>query len=163
MQILGLYNPRNILKTLEELRNTQLFLPIILILERDYFTPDSDHITIFPTFYSIDRRATIHQELAQCFCKDQTSYMVAKANSVLALSIFLTDSSDIPSISALAKVMAVCFPRIDWINLSFKRRCDIVSFSVVDDYIRTLKYKRIIFSQYMRLKKSFLFSLIWMG
>ena len=146
LQILGLYSPRNILKTLNELRDAQLFLPIILTLERDIFTPDSDHISIFPTFYSVDRRATIHQVLAQSFCKDQGNYyLVARSNNVRELSIYLIDYSDLPSISALVNVMAVSFPRIDWLNLWFERRCDIVSF-FVDDFITALESKRYKFS-----------------
>ena len=116
------------------MRNTQLILPIILTLERDIFTPDSDHISIFPTFYSADRRDTIHQVLVQYFHKDEANYMVTNEHNVRELSIFLTDSSDLPTISALVNVMAVCFPQIDWLNLWFERRCDIVSFFFVNDY-----------------------------
>ena len=54
--------------------------------------------------------------------------MVAKADSVRELSIYLIDSSDLPSIYALAKDMAVSFPEINWLYLRFERRCDIVSF-----------------------------------
>ena len=131
MQILGLYTPggpRNILKTLKELHNAQLFFPIVLALDRESFTPYPDHISIFPLFYSVDRRATIHQVLAQSFGKDQGNYMVAKADNVRWLSIYLIDSSDMPSISALAKNMAVSFPQIGCLNLCFGRRCTIVSF-----------------------------------
>jgi hypothetical protein len=74
LQILGLYFQRNILKTLKELSNAQLFLPIVLTLEWDTFTSDSVHISIFPTFYFVDRRATIHQVLAPSFCKDQGNH-----------------------------------------------------------------------------------------
>ena len=94
-----------------------------------------DHITIFPAFYSVDR-ATIHQVLALSFCKDQGSYMARKADNIMELSIYLIDSSDMPSIYALAKNMAVSFPRIIVLNLWFERQCEIVSFllSTVDDY-----------------------------
>jgi hypothetical protein len=135
LQILGLYSPggtRSILKTLKELHDAQLFFPIVLTLQRESFTPYPDHISIFPAFYSVDRRATIHQLLAQSLCKDQGQYMVANPNDVRELSIYLVDSSDMPSISesALAKNMAVSFPQIDYLNLCFERRleCDIVSF-----------------------------------
>jgi hypothetical protein len=138
LQILGVYYPgsaRHILKTLKELHDAQLFLPIVLTLDREGFTPGPDHISIFPAFYSVDRRATIPQVLAQSFCKDQGNYMLAKAGSVRELSIYLIDSSDMPSISALAKGMAVSFPQIAWLNLYFERRCEIVSFLLtVDDY-----------------------------
>jgi hypothetical protein len=141
LQILGLYTPggaRSILKTLKEFYNAQLFFPIVLILEREDFSPRPDHITIFPAFYSVDRCATMHQLLAQSLCKDQGSYMVANPNNFFTLSIYLIDSSDMPSISALAKNMAVSFPQICYLNLYFERRCDIVSFLfVIDDYNRT--------------------------
>ena len=63
--------------------------------------------------------------------------MVANPNNILELSIYLIDSSDITSISALAKNMAVSFPRIGYINLCFEHQCDIVSFLIViGDYDR---------------------------
>ena len=108
LQILGLYTPsgpRNILKTLKELHNAQLFFPIVLALDRESFTPYPDHISIFPLFYSVDHRATIHQVLAQSFGKDQGNYMVAKADNVRWLSIYLIDSSDMPSISAVVYIL----------------------------------------------------------
>ena len=141
MQILGIYLPRGpriILKTLKELHNAQSSFPIVLTLERESFTPGPDHISIFPAFHSVDRRATIHQVLAQSFCKDQGNYMVAKTDNISELSIYLIDSSDMPSISALAKDMAVSFPQIDSLNLYFERRCEIVSFLLtIDEYNNT--------------------------
>ena len=133
LQILGLYDgaPRDVVKTLKEFHNAQLLSPIVLTLERESFTPDPDHISIFPPFYSVDRCATIHQLLAQSFCKDQGSYMVANPNNVRELSIYLVDSSDILSISALAKNMAVSFPQIGCLNLCFECQCDIVSVLIV--------------------------------
>jgi hypothetical protein len=83
-------------------------------------------------FYSVDRRTTvtISQVLTQSFCKDnlKSKYMLAQAERVRKLSIYLIDSSDMPSIYALAKDMAVSFPRIGWLDLWFERRCEIVSF-----------------------------------
>ena len=130
---------RHILKSLKELHNNaELFLPIVLMLERESFTPYPDHISIFPAFYSFDRCATIHQVLVQSFCKDQGDYMVASADNVRELSFYLFDSSDIPLISVLAKNMAVSFPHIGNLNLCFERRCEIVSFLLtIDDYNRT--------------------------
>ena len=133
LQILGLYTrrprktPKNILKTLKELHNTQSFLPIVLTLENGSFSAVPDHISIFPAFYSVDRRATIPQAVAQSFCKHQASYMVAEAD-VRELSIYLIDRSDVSSISALAKELAVNFPQIIWLNLCFEHRYEIVSF-----------------------------------
>jgi hypothetical protein len=95
------------------------------------------HIDIFPSLYSVDRRATIRQVLAQSFCKDQGNCKVTKADDMTKLSIYLIDDSDIQSIYALAKDVAVSFPRIDRLNLLFKRRCEIVSFLLtVDVYNR---------------------------
>ena len=131
LQILGIYSPdipRNILKTLRKFQNAQIICPIVLGLERESFTPHSNHISIFPSFYSVDRRATIHQVLTRSFCKDQGYYMVAKAHNITELSIYLVDTSDMPSISVLAKNMAVSFPQIGFLNLCFERRCQIVSF-----------------------------------
>ena len=53
--------------------------------------------------------------------------MIAKADNITQLSIYLIDSSDMSSINELAKDMAVSFPRIDWLNLWFERRCEFVS------------------------------------
>ena len=140
MQILGFYAPigsENVLKALKELHNAQIFLPIVLTLERASFVSVCDHISIFPAFYSVDRRAIIHQVLAQSFHNDIGVYMLAKADRVRELSIYLIDSSEIPSIYGLAKDMAVSFPQVGWINLWFERRCEIVSsFLTVDDYDR---------------------------
>ena len=64
--------------------------------------------------------------------------MVAKADSVRELSIYLIDSSDLPSISALAKNMAVSFPRIRYLHFEFEHRCEIVSLLfTIYDYNRT--------------------------
>jgi hypothetical protein len=64
--------------------------------------------------------------------------MVVNADNVHELSIYLIDSSDMPSIYTLARNMVVSFPQIGYLNLCFERRCEIVSFSfTVDDYNRT--------------------------
>ena len=64
--------------------------------------------------------------------------MVIKADNAIHLSIYMIDSSDLPSVYALAKDMAEIFPRIRWIYLWFERGCEIVSFLLtVDDYNRT--------------------------
>jgi hypothetical protein len=124
LQILGICSSRipiTILNTLKELHNAQLFPPIVLIF-------DANAICIFPAFCSVDRYATISQVLAQSFCKDQGNFVAKlQAQNIRGLSIYLTDSSDIPSIRALAKDMAASFPQIRWLNLRFERRCEIVS------------------------------------
>ena len=139
LQILGLYAPKvpgDTLKTLRELHNAQLFLPIVLTLQRESFISVPDHISIFPAYCSVDRRATIHQALAQSLCQDRGSYMVADTDSVHELSIYLIDSSDMSSTYALAKNMAVSFPQVGWINLWFERQYEmIVSFLLtVNEY-----------------------------
>ena len=117
------------------MHNAQLFLPIILTLGSEDGTRFYHHVGIFPAFYSVDRRATIPQVLAQSFCKDQGDFMPAKAENIFHLSIYLTDSSDMPSIYALAKDMVVSFPQIARFDLWFERRCEIVSFLLtIDDY-----------------------------
>ena len=52
---------------------------------------------IFPTFYSGNRRASILQVLAQSFRKDRDNDMLF----IPELSIFLIDSSDLPSTMTL--------------------------------------------------------------
>ena len=52
--------------------------------------------------------------------------MVAKADNISQLSIYLIDSSDIPSIHGFAK-------DIIWFNLWFEGRCEIVSFLLTVD------------------------------
>ena len=137
MQIIGLYysgSRGSILRTLKELHNAQLFLPIIFTLGCGT-TEFYHHVSIFPVFYSVDRRATIPQVLAQSFCKDQGDFMPAKAENIGWLSIYLIDSSDMPSIYALAKDMVVSFPEIGQIDMWFERRCEIMSFLLtMDDY-----------------------------
>ena len=97
------------------------------MLDRVRFSSVPDHIRIFPGFYSIDRRATIPQVLVESFCKEEGEYMVTKAENVTQLSIYMIDSSDMPSVYALSKDLAEIFPRITQINLSFERRSLIVS------------------------------------
>jgi hypothetical protein len=138
LQILGLLttgsgNPRNILKTLQELHNAQLFTPIVFTLERRRYTA---RIGIFPA--SVNRRATIPHELAQSFSKGNGTVDPRVATGFFELTIYLIDSSDMPSIYELAKDMAVSFPLVKWLNLWFEGRCEIVSFLLtVDDYNRT--------------------------
>ena len=67
--------------------------------------------------------------------------MIARDYNIHELSIYLryylidSESSDMPSISALAKDMAVSFPQIVWLNLWFERRCEMVNFLLtVGDY-----------------------------
>jgi hypothetical protein len=120
-----------------ELHNAQLFLPIVVTLERQGISPIPFHISIFPAFYSVDRRATIPKVLAQSFYEDQGKFIFADGDLVYELSIYLIDSSDISSICALGKDMAASFPRVIWLNLWFERQCEIVSFLLaVDDYNR---------------------------
>ena len=131
LQILGIYTngkQRIILNTLKVFHDAQLSLPIVLTLDRESFVAVADHIGIFPAFYSVDRCTTIRQILAESLCNDQGHYMVAKADNITQLSIYLIDSSDMPFIKTLVKDMTVSFPRIDWLNLWFERRCEIVSF-----------------------------------
>lgn len=118
-----------ILKTLIELHDAQSYIPMIVSMERKDSSLIPSHIYIFPAFYSFDRCVTIPQVLAQTFSKDHDD---AAAEDVFELSIYMTDSSDLPSIRAIAKEMAVTFPQICWLNLMFKTRCDIVSSFLVD-------------------------------
>jgi len=137
LQILGSYSPggaSHIPKILRELDNAQLFLPIVLTMERESFTPYTDHICIFPAFYSADRCATMHQVLAQSFSKDQGNYMDANVDNIRELDIYLIDSSDMPSITALAKNMAVTFPNIGYVNLCFEHRCEIPSEEIKEKF-----------------------------
>ena len=107
---------RNILKTLKELHNAQLFFPIVFTLDSAVL----GHISIFPAFYSVNRQATIPQALTQSLCKSRFD--------IIELSIYLIDSSDMPSTYSLAKDMVVSFPQIAYIKLFFECRCEIVSF-----------------------------------
>jgi hypothetical protein len=161
LQTLGLYvrNPSNILITLKELHDAQLFLPIVFTLQNDGYYSNLYHIGIFPLFYSVDRRGTIPQALAQSLCKDPSDHIRFKAEGVGQLSIYLIDSSDIPSISALAKEMALSFSKIYLLNLFFKHRCRIVSFlltvmTITAPDLNTVYY----FSHHMRLKRGSLSS-----
>ena len=118
------------LSTLKELHDAQLFIPIVLTLQFEGVRFCPNHISIFPSFYSVDRRATIAQALSQSLLKNQANHLSSTPDNFVELSIYLIDSSDImmPSISALAKDMATSFRRIRRLNLSFKHRCGIVSF-----------------------------------
>ena len=133
LKVLGLFThslagslgiPRNILKILSELHDAQLLLPIFFTLDHGhhhYYT-ECEHISIFPAFYSVNQRASIPQVLAQSLKRDRDN----KVAPFRKLSIFLINSSDMPSVYTLAKDMAASFP-FNWLNLCFKFRCEIVS------------------------------------
>ena len=111
MQILVIYGSAfRFLETLKGLWNAQSHLPVVVTLE------SSDGIGIFPAFYSIDRHPTIHQVLAEYFDKDQSYYIFTDAGKVCALSIYLFDACDLPSIQVLTKNMTMTFPKIDTFN-----------------------------------------------
>ena len=59
--------------------------------------------------------------------------MASKVDKIRELSIYLIDRSEISSISALAKDMALTFPQIGCLNLWFERGCEIVSFLLTVD------------------------------
>ena len=158
LQILGLYAPgENLLKTLKHFHDAQLFPPTIFTLDCEFHSV----ITIFPAFYSVDRITTIHQLLAKSFDECQ-SYNDAwdDVNEVNDLSAYLIDCSDMPTIHALAKGIARCFPQIRYIPFNFERRCEIVSFSLTN---RLLLPQLIlsIFSHHMKWRKFYLYFLIW--
>ena len=140
MQIIALNapgGPRNILKTFKELHDAELFFPIIVTFERESSTGLINRISIFPSFYFGDHRATIPLLLAQSFCKDDNNYMFGIAEYVHELFIYLIDPPDMPSIYALVKDTAVTFSQIRYINLFFERLCKIVSFLfTVDNHKR---------------------------
>ena len=143
MQILGLYGPINwinTLKVLKQLHNAQSFLPIVFSLEPNPFQSPNLTISIFPAFYSVDRRATMCKVLTQSFCsKDQGYDIPDLADHINKISIYLVDSSDMPSVSALAKDMTVIFPRINSVKLYFKRRSEVVPVSFL---LTIIKYNR---------------------
>ena len=137
LQILGLYHrdyygsARNILIALKELHDAQLLLPIVFTFRLGYYCNYLTYIPIyvrrfgiFPAFYSVDRFATVSQILAESFRKDQgkDSDVDARADMIFEISIYLIDTSDMPSFYALAKELAVSFHQIVWLNLYFDSR-----------------------------------------
>ena len=135
LQILGIYeyydNEVGFLKTLKRLQNAQLHLPVIVTLESESSNFGSyffiDRISIFPSFYSVDRHPTIHQVLAESFNENYTTRL-ADAVGVSALSIYLVDSCDMPSIYMLTKNLTMTFPKIVELTFWFENPCEIVSF-----------------------------------
>ena len=133
LQILGIYefdnNEDGFLATLQRFQNAQLHLPVVITFGYIYdFYPDFDRITIFPSFYSIDRNPTIQQVLAESFDKYQSSYMSVDAREVSALTIYLVDSCDLPSIHVFTEHITMKSPLIAELNFCFKNQCEIVSF-----------------------------------
>ena len=128
------------LGTLKQLRNAQLHLPVVLTLDYRFYEVECLHrISIFPAFY--DCHSTLHQVLAKSFDIDQdpSSYtMLADACEIDTLSIYLFDSSDLPSVQVLTKNMIMTFPNITSLTFSFENPCEkIVSF--LFDHGRYLK------------------------
>ena len=98
------------------------------------FTMESGDLSIFPGFYAVDRIATISQLLVESLDKEDLI-------RVSQLSIYLVDSSNLSTIHALAKDMAMILPQITKINFSFERRCAIVS--VLIDELMTTPNRRV--------------------
>ena len=120
------------LETLKRLPNTQLHLPVMATLERMRFS-QTYMINIFPAFYSIDRHPTIHRVLYEYFDKDQNYYymhadVTRDVGKVSALSIYLVDTFDLPSIQVLTKNMTMTFPEIGELTFCFENQCEIVRF-----------------------------------
>ena len=125
LQKLGIYEKDlGFLRTLKELQNTQLHLPVVFSLEYHYHGPElPQKISIFPPFY--DCHPSIHQVLAETFGTDQDSY----TRKIDTLSIYLVDSCDLPSIQVLTKNMTMTFPNLTSLTFSFENPCEqIVSF-----------------------------------
>ena len=93
----------------------------------------SNHLYI-ASLYSVDRSATIPQLLAKSFEEDRGYHVSADVDRgyhvdrVYDLSIYLIDSSDMPTVYALTSSMAWSFRRISRLNFWFERQCEIVSF-----------------------------------
>ena len=77
-------------------------------------------------------------------CKDQGDFKVSKANNIVELCIYLIDDSEMPSIYALAKDMVVRFRGVNYLDLWFKRRCEILSFFIIDR-----RYNRVLSKGYI--------------
>jgi len=100
LQILGIYRDEHyeeseFWRILERLQNAQLRLPLVVTLDYRCY-PYLNMISISPAFYSIDRLPTIHQVLAEYFDEDQ-----GYEGEINALSIFLVDFCDMPSLSIM--------------------------------------------------------------
>ena len=93
-------------------------------MKREGYDPALDHISIFPAFYSVDRTTTVHETLIKSLDKDQSRHLNPD------LWVYLTDSSDMPTIHALAKIMARHSPAFWRLSFRFMRPCEIVSFSL---------------------------------
>ena len=129
LQILGICsndNDFNLVETLKVLHNTHSPLPIIFAVGTSDSDSHHEYISIFPTFYSVDRWATMPQLLVESFNKDQGSEMRIEMDRASQLSIYLIDFSDIAAIRGLAKDMATNFSQIFVLLFAFKRPCEIV-------------------------------------
>ena len=118
------------MKTLKQIQNAQLHLPVVVALELDHYA-ELYKISIFPAFCSVDRHPTIHQVLAEYFDEDKTYTLpVVGTGNIYQLSIYLVDSCDMPSIQVLMKNMSVTFPEVSTLTFCFENpcRCKIVSF-----------------------------------
>jgi hypothetical protein len=136
LQIFGTYSYPHY-RLLNALYNAQLpSLPMVIgwtcTNEHSYGVIDS--FTVFPTLYSADCNATNHQILVDFLNKDLTC---AEIDQVSHFALYL-NPSNIPTIHALAKDMAVIFPQIVCLYLNFECQCaseitEIVSFLLTHD------------------------------
>ena len=116
------------MKPLKRFHDAQSSLPIIFTLRRKGVYAVYTHISFFASLYSVDRSASIHQLLVKSFEEDRGYHVSADVDRVYDLSVYLIDPSDMPTVHALTKGMAVSFPCISRLNFWFERRCEIVSF-----------------------------------
>ena len=118
--------------TLKRLQNAQSHLPVVFTFDHGNFQHEGiTRIIIFPPFYD----STIHQVLAEYHDIDQDSHKsrlpVAAAHLIDALSIYLIDSYDLPSIHVLTENVAMTFSNIFMLTISIENPCkNIVSFRV---------------------------------
>jgi hypothetical protein len=90
-----------------------------------------DNFAVFPTFYSVDRNAANHKILVDFLNKDLTRVERSRVSRVY----LYMNPSNMPTIHALAKDMAVIFPQILVIHLVFEYHYHIVSFLLtLDEY-----------------------------
>ena len=145
LQILGIYNHYSngarFLATLKQLQSAhlELHLPVIVALRVD-FLDGFNQISVFPIFNSIDRYPSIDQVMAESFNKlELEERRPDTLTEISGLSIYLVDSSDIPSIHVLTKNMTTRFPGIIWLTFCFENPCEIVSFLIIIRVVVGLK------------------------
>ncbi|RDB30094.1 hypothetical protein Hypma_014001 [Hypsizygus marmoreus] len=124
LQLLGIYTcggDTELLRKLTSLRSSEptASFPIIVALDRESFLPFYDHISVFPTFCRASRSA-IFPSCNQSFLQYGSRGLIASADVVAQVSIYLDELLTPGNIHDMLRDMARSFPFVSRLNIALE-------------------------------------------